>query len=71
MEKMKRIIWLIIGIMVLIIAVMMTANAADVYVNDTAIPGWYDATHVKTIQEGINNSTEGQMVFVYNPNQTI
>lgn len=52
--------------MILIIAVMVTANAADVYVNDTAAPGWYDATHVKTIQEGINNATSGQSVYVYN-----
>jgi parallel beta-helix repeat protein len=38
---------------------------ADVYVDDDADPGWYDATHVKTIQEGINNASTGNTVFVY------
>ncbi|MCJ7570581.1 MAG: hypothetical protein MUO82_01710, partial [Candidatus Thermoplasmatota archaeon] len=39
---------------------------ADVYVDDDADPSWYDASHVKTIQEGINNATAGDTVFVYN-----
>ena len=39
---------------------------ADVYVDDDQIPGWYNATHVKTIQEGIDNATIGQIVYVYN-----
>ena len=39
---------------------------ADVYVDDDADPGWYDATHVRTIQEGIDNATAGDTVFVYN-----
>jgi hypothetical protein len=38
----------------------------DVYVDDDADPGWYDATHVRTIQEGIDNATAGDTVFVYN-----
>jgi len=29
-------------------------------------PSWYDATHVKTIQEGVNNATAGNTVYVYN-----
>ncbi|GAG29882.1 unnamed protein product, partial [marine sediment metagenome] len=29
-------------------------------------PSWYDATHVKTIQEGINNATTGDTIFVHN-----
>jgi len=37
-----------------------------IYVDDDADPGWYDATHVKTIQEGINNASTNDMVFVYN-----
>ena len=36
-----------------------------IYVDDDAEPGWYDATHVKTIQEGINNATAGDTVFVF------
>ena len=38
---------------------------ANVYVDDNADPSWYDATHVKTIQEGIDNATTGDTVFVY------
>ncbi|MFH1101422.1 MAG: DUF2341 domain-containing protein [Methanobacteriota archaeon] len=37
-----------------------------VYVDDDASPEWYDETHVRTIQEGINNATTGDIVFVYN-----
>lgn len=37
-----------------------------IYVDDNADPSWYDATHVKTIQEGINNATVGDTVYVYN-----
>lgn len=36
------------------------------YVNNDADPTWYDANHVKTIQEGIDNATSGDTVFVYN-----
>jgi parallel beta-helix repeat protein len=36
------------------------------YVDDDAPSDWYDATHVKTIQEGINKATIGDTVFVYN-----
>jgi len=39
---------------------------ADIYVDDDADPSWYDETHVKTIQEGINNASEGDTIFVYN-----
>ncbi|MBN1281182.1 MAG: PKD domain-containing protein [Candidatus Thermoplasmatota archaeon] len=38
---------------------------ADVFVDDDAIPEWYDATHVRTIQEGIDNATTNQTVYVY------
>jgi len=37
-----------------------------VYVDDDRPPDWYDATHVKTIQEGITNASSGDTVFVYN-----
>jgi len=35
-------------------------------VDNNQYPKWYDATHVKTIQEGVNNAFIGDMVFVYN-----
>ena len=37
-----------------------------VYVDDDADSEWYDATHVKTIKEGINNASSGDTVYVYN-----
>ena len=37
----------------------------NIYVDDDADPDWYDATHVKTIQEGIDNATSGQTIYVY------
>ena len=41
--------------------------STTVYVDDDAAPSWYDATHVKTIQEGVNNATAGyNTVYVYN-----
>jgi len=40
-------------------------SRGTIYVDDDAPPGWYDATHVKTIQEGINNASVGDTVFVY------
>jgi len=40
--------------------------SADVYVDDDADPSWYDETHVKTIQEGVDNATEYENIFVYN-----
>jgi len=36
------------------------------YVDDDADPSWYDATHVKTIQEGVNNASIGDTILVYN-----
>ncbi len=42
------------------------APSADIYVDDDADAGWYDATHVRNVQEGIDNATVGDTVFVYN-----
>lgn len=36
------------------------------YVDDDAPSSWYNATHVKTIQEGVDNASEGDIVYVYN-----
>lgn len=38
----------------------------DVYVDDDAHPGWYDAMHVKTIAEAITNASSGDTIFVHN-----
>jgi hypothetical protein len=36
-----------------------------IYVDDDAEPSWYDSTHVKTIQAGIDNVSIGDTVYVY------
>ena len=41
-------------------------SSDTIYVDDDADPSWYDATHVRTIQEGIGNASVGNTVFVYN-----
>jgi len=41
----------------------VTTTTYDIEVDDDADPGWYDATHVHTITEGIN---AGDTVYVYN-----
>lgn len=37
-----------------------------IYVDDDATHDWYDSTHVKTIQEGIDNASDDDTIFVYN-----
>ena len=37
----------------------------DIYVDDDADPSWYDSTHVKTIQEGIDNASNSDTIYVY------
>jgi parallel beta-helix repeat protein len=42
------------------------ARAASIIeVDDDAVAGWYDAVHVRTITEGINNATIGDSVLVH------
>ena len=38
---------------------------AYVYVDDDAPSDWYDATHVKTIQEGVDNATFDDTILIY------
>ena len=38
---------------------------ADIYVDDDADIGWYDATHVNTIQGGINAVNDDDTIYVY------
>ena len=64
-------ILLIIGLF-LLSSLFMSASSDEldtkgmIFVDDNADPSWYDATHVKTIQEGINNASSGDTVYVYN-----
>jgi len=41
-------------------------SRGTIYVDNDASSSWYDATHVRTIQEGINNATTGDTVYVFN-----
>ena len=43
-----------------------SSGNTTIYVDDDADAGWYDATHVRTIQEGVDNASDGWTVFVYN-----
>jgi nitrous oxidase accessory protein NosD len=55
------------------VCVMVSLSAAElpgggrayIYVDDDADPGWYDDTHVATIQEGVDAAFPGDTVFVY------
>ena len=44
----------------------LTYNYNQLYVDDDADPGWYDITHVHTIQEAVNNASFGATIYVYN-----
>jgi parallel beta-helix repeat protein len=44
---------------------VLNEEIADIYVDDDADTGWYDATHVKTINGGIASASVGNTVFVY------
>jgi len=39
---------------------------AGTLVDDNANSSWYDAIHVHTIQEGVNNASSGDTVYIYN-----
>jgi len=59
----------VIGLLImstLILAISVSAEGNPVWVDDDANPGWYNETHVQTIQEAINNVTEGGTIYVWN-----
>ena len=67
----KRKIVTIVSIFFLITLQITTIHSVEqegkgiIYVDDDADPGWYDATHVHTIQEGVDNATAGDTIYVY------
>ena len=81
---MKKLIYLIIAITVLGLIVTgcnpvvppaeqgdlstLTKSLTTVWVDDDADPGWYDSTHFKTIQEGVDAVADGDTVNVANGN---
>jgi len=46
--------------------VAMPITGKTIYVDDDRPPEWYNETQVKTIQEGVDNATAGDTVYVYN-----
>ena len=64
--KIGLICGIILFIGVSVVPIAIGTNGNTIYVDDDADPGWYDATHVKTIQEGIDNASAGYTIFVYN-----
>jgi len=42
-----------------------TSMRGSIYVDDDADLSWYDFTHVRTIQEGINNASSGDDIYVF------
>ena len=68
--NLNKIIILILGILIISIFIPLISSNSDsrnnIYVDNDANSSWYDATHVKTIQEGINNASSGDSIFVYN-----
>jgi len=71
---MKKIIVSILIIVLILGSYLVNANPNNLvlnyqrtlYVDDNAPPEWYNETHFKTIMEGIENSSDGDTVFVYN-----
>ena len=55
----------ILFIAIVILAIGVSADGNPVYVDDDANLGWYNATQVRTIQEGINNVSAGGTVYVW------
>jgi parallel beta-helix repeat protein len=69
-ENFKKISNMLILIIVIIMVIPPIHGLPDnskgiIYVDDDADPAWYDATHVKTIQEGIDNATIDDTVYLY------
>ena len=44
----------------------MIQDEQTIYVDDDAPPDWYDETHVRTIQEGIDAGSDGDTIFIHN-----
>jgi len=49
-----------------IITSSLASDGNIIYVDDDAPPEWYDAIHVRTIQEGIDAANSGDTVYVFN-----
>jgi len=69
--KKSAILSLTLLLLSLVIIITITANDGNfIFVDDDANPSWYNSTHVKTIQEGVDNASSGDIIFVYNGTYT-
>jgi parallel beta-helix repeat protein len=69
MKKITLFGCLLLGVIVIISALSMVisseASNITIYVDDNASSEWYDDTHVRTIQDAIDNANDGDTVYVY------
>ena len=68
---MKKIVGVIVCMLVFFSAFPLAVSSVlsdgnTIYVDDDAPPEWYDETHVRTIQEGIDVASDGDTIFIYN-----
>ena len=67
--KNKLLVFSITALLLLSFLTILPSVGAEpngiVYVDDDADPSWYNATHVKTIQEGIDNVSVGGTVYIW------
>jgi len=64
-KKVILICTLLITSIFIITSSSVVADENIIYVDDDASPEWYDETHVRTIQEGIDIASDGDTIFVY------
>ncbi len=68
--KSKKLVVIICMLVTTSVFPIVTSSLASdgniIYVDDDAPPEWYDSTHVRTIQEGIDVAFEGDTVYVFN-----
>jgi len=66
---MKKIIVSILIMGLLLTTSIVSVNAKTcrpyIYVDDDALPEWYDETHVKTINGGMEVAEDGDTVYVF------
>jgi parallel beta-helix repeat protein len=68
MKTVVKCLFAIIGVTVFVGIVAMNAQAQphdEVWVDDDAASEWYDSAHVRTIQEGVDNASDGGTVYVW------
>jgi len=72
-KPLQKIMILIISLLIFLLnSISVVSNSIEndsykvIFVDDNAAPAWYDETHVKTISEGIANSSDGDVVYVLN-----